>query len=290
MTTVAEAIAEATSRLQAADVDDPRREARLLVGAALKKTPTQVFNDIDYEISEADADRIGSFVTRRVAGEPSAYILEEREFWSLPLKVSTGTLIPRPDSETLIELVLDDYDGLGPQRILDLGTGTGCLLLALLSEYPDASGVGVDISPEAISVAIENAEQNNLSDRCQFLQGSWTDNIDEYFDLIVSNPPYIPKHDINNLEKSVRAYEPLGALDGGVDGLDMYRAIFSRLDRALSVNARVVVEIGISQAEDVARIAEKNGFNWLNSRKDISGIVRVLMFTKKSVGNTGPKR
>lgn len=290
MTTIAEAIAEATPRLQAANVDDARREARLLVGGALKKTPTQVFNDIDHEIGKDDADRIDSFVTRRAAGEPSAYILEEREFWSLPLKVSPATLIPRPDSETIVEMVLDDYDGLGPRRILDLGTGTGCLLLALLSEYPGASGVGVDISPGAVSVAIENAEQNDLSDRCQFIQGSWTDSIDEHFDLIVSNPPYIPKRDINDLEKDVRAYEPHGALDGGEDGLDMYRAIFSRLDRALSENGRVVVEIGIGQAEDVVRIAEQNRLNWLNSRKDISGIVRVLMFAKKSVGNTVPKR
>jgi release factor glutamine methyltransferase len=290
MTTVAEAIAEATSRLQAANVDDARREARLLVGAALKKTPTQVFNDIDDEIGKADADLIGSFITRRSAGEPSAYILEEREFWSLPLKVSPATLIPRPDSETMVEMVLNDYDGLGPRRILDLGTGSGCLLLALLSEYPDATGVGVDISPEAVSVAIENAEQNDLSDRCQFIQGSWTDNIDEHFDLIVSNPPYIPKRDINDLEKDVREYEPHGALDGGEDGLDMYRAIFSTLNRVLSENGRMVVEIGISQAEDVVRIAEQNRLNWLNSRKDISGIVRVLMFAKKSVGNTGPKR
>ena len=290
MTTIGDAIAEATTRLQAADVDDPRREARLLIGAALKKTPTQVFNDVEDEVSKADADRIGSFVTRRVEGEPSAYILEEREFWSLPLKVSPATLIPRPDSETLVELVLDVYERAGPRRILDLGTGSGCLLLALLTEYPDASGVGVDISSEAISVATENAEQNNLSDRCQFIEGRWTDNIDEYFDLVVSNPPYIPKSDINGLAKDVRAYEPLCALDGGEDGLDMYRDIFPRLDRILSDNGRVVVEIGIGQADDVIRIAELNGFDWLNSRKDISGIVRVLLFAKKSVGNTEPKR
>lgn len=290
MTTVAEAIAEATSRLQDADVDAPRREARLLVGAALEKTPTQVFNDIDDVISDAKIDRIDSFVTRRVAGEPSAYILGEREFWSMPLRVSPATLIPRPDSETLVEMVLDDCDGLGPRQILDLGTGSGCLLLALLSEYPNAFGVGVDISPEAITVAMENAEQNDLSDRCEFIQGSWTDNIDEHFDLIVSNPPYIPKRDIDDLEKDVRAYEPLRALDGGEDGLDMYRAIFSGLERVLSNNGRVAVEIGVGQAEDVIRLAEKNGFDWLNSRKDISGIVRVLMLAKKSVGNTGPKR
>ena len=290
MTTIAEAIAEATSRLQAADLDDPRREARLIVGAALKKTSTQVFNYINDEINETDAERIGSLVTRRVAGEPSAYIVGEREFWSLPLKVSPATLIPRPDSETLIEMVLDVYDEMRPRRILDLGTGSGCLLLALLGEYRNASGVGVDISSEAISVAIKNAEQNKLSDRCQFIQGSWTDKIEEHFDLIVSNPPYIPTRDINDLEKDVRAYEPLVALDGGEDGLDMYRAIFPKLDRVLSVNGHVAVEIGLGQAEDVVRIAEKNGFDWLNSRKDISGIVRVLMFAKKRVGNTEPKR
>lgn len=290
MITVADAIAEATSRLQSANVDDPRREARLLIGAGLKKTPTQVFNDIDDEISDADANLIESLVSRRVDGEPSAYILGEREFWSLPLKISPATLIPRPDTETLVELVLETCEGASPRRILDLGTGSGCLILALLSEYTDASGVGVDISPEALAVAMENAERNGLAQRCQFVQGSWTDNVDDLFDLVVSNPPYIPKRDIEHLDKGVREFEPHSALDGGDDGLDMYRAIFQGLDGVLSEDARVAVEIGIGQAEDVARIAEKSGFEWLNSREDISGIVRALMFAKKSVGNRGSKR
>ena len=255
MTTIAKAIAEATSNLESVNVDDPRREARLLIGAALQKTSTQIFNSVDEIISQSNLDRISELLSRRANGEPVAYILGEREFWSLPLMVSPATLIPRPDSETLIELVLEHYSDCPPGRILDLGTGSGCLLLALLSEFKMATGVGVDISADAIAVAAENAKRVELFDRSDFLQGNWTKGQVNTFDLIVSNPPYIPTRDIDGLDKDVRAFEPMTALDGGDDGLDMYRAIFSAISQVLAADGKVVVEIGIGQRDDMCGIA-----------------------------------
>ena len=290
MTTIAKAIAEATSNLESANVDDPRREARLLIGAALQKTSTQIFNSVDEIISQSNLDRISELLSRRANGEPVAYILGEREFWSLPLMVSPATLIPRPDSETLIELVLEHYSDCPPGRILDLGTGSGCLLLALLSEFKMATGVGVDISADAIAVAAENAKRVELFDRSDFLQGNWTKGQVNTFDLIVSNPPYIPTRDIDGLDKDVRAFEPMTALDGGDDGLDMYRAIFSAISQVLAADGKVVVEIGIGQRDDVCGIALINGFDLVKARADIGGIIRGLMFHKKGVGITGGKR
>ncbi len=290
MTTIAKAIAEATSNLESANVDDPRREARLLIGAALQKTSTQIFNSVDEIISQSNLDRISELLSRRANGEPVAYILGEREFWSLPLMVSPATLIPRPDSETLIELVLEHYSDCPPGRILDLGTGSGCLLLALLSEFKMATGVGVDISADAIAVAAENAKRVELFDRSDFLQGNWTKGQVNTFDLIVSNPPYIPTRDIDGLDKDVRAFEPMTALDGGDDGLDMYRAIFSAISQVLAADGKVVVEIGIGQRDDVCGIALIHGFDLVQARADIGGIIRGLMFHKKGVGITGGKR
>ncbi|MDA8637571.1 peptide chain release factor N(5)-glutamine methyltransferase [Rhodospirillales bacterium] len=290
MTTIAKAIAEATSNLESANVDDPRREARLLIGAALQKTSTQIFNSVDEIISQSNLDRISELLSRRANGEPVAYILGEREFWSLPLMVSPATLIPRPDSETLIELVLEHYSDCPPGRILDLGTGSGCLLLALLSEFKMATGVGVDISADAIAVAAENAKRVELFDRSDFLQGNWTKGQVNTFDLIVSNPPYIPTRDIDGLDKDVRAFEPMTALDGGDDGLDMYRAIFSAISQVLAADGKVVVENGIGQRDDVCRIALIHGFDLVQARADIGGIIRGLMFHKKGVGITGGKR
>lgn len=290
MTTVAQAIGEATKRLEDAGIDDPRREARLLIGAALQKTPTQIFNAVDEAVSQSEEDQISSLITRRANGEPVAYILGEREFWSLSLVVNPATLIPRPDSETLIEMVLEHCSDQPPRRVLDLGTGSGCLLLAILSEFKQASGLGVDISAEAISVASENAKNLGLLDRSDFILGSWVKCVDATFDLIVSNPPYIPTQDIEALEKDVRAFEPMTALDGGADGLDMYRAIFSEINPVLSDDGIVVVEIGIGQRDDVCEIALSHGFELAHTRADIGGITRTLLFHKKSVGIRGGKR
>lgn len=290
MITVGELIKDAANVLEQAGIEDPRREARLLTAIALNKSITEIFNAFDDQICPNDAGLVSSAVGRRAIGEPVAYISGEREFWSIPLRVSPATLIPRPDTETLVELAIEQFREKPPQRILDLGTGTGCLLLALLSEFPDVTGIGVDISDDAIAVANQNAVDTGLSDRCKFTVGDWAGGIDDTFDLIVSNPPYIPSEDIDDLDREVKKYEPLSALDGGVDGLDMYRAILAGLDGVLEPNGHLLLEIGIGQQNDISRIAKESGFRLLTKRDDVSGIVRALMFYKKSVGIPEGKR
>ena len=290
MTTIGDSIAGAALVLAKAGIEDPRHDARLLVGLALKMTPTQVFNATNDPLPELAKDNILRIVSRRAKGEPVAHITGEREFWSLPFEVSSATLIPRPDSETLIELILDQHADRPPRRILDLGTGSGCLLLSLLSEYKSATGVGIDMSPDALNVAIRNAKRIGLESRSRFAVGSWMDGLSETFDLVISNPPYIPTDDICDLDSDVRAFEPISALDGGKDGLDMYRAIFAGLDHVLAPDGRAVVEIGISQRNGVSQIASDFGFGLVQTRDDIGGITRALMFDKKSVGIARGKR
>lgn len=220
-------------------------------------------------------------VDRRLAGEPFWRILGEREFWGLPFRLSPATLEPRPDSETLIAAALDQLGTRrrDPLRILDLGTGTGCLLVTLLSECRAASGIGIDLSSEACETARTNAMLNGVAERALFRVGSWTDDLDGRFDLIVSNPPYIPSADIATLDAVVRDHDPLLALDGGRDGLDPYRHFAAALPDRLADRGHVVLEIGAGQEEDVKAIMQEGGFIWLGSRRDLGGHPRALIFT-----------
>lgn len=290
MSSIGDIINDVVAVLERSNIENPRREARLLASVALNRSTTEIFNELARPASEHETHLISEVASRRASGEPVAYILGEREFWSIPLTVSPATLIPRPDSETLIELALEHYRDEPPQRILDLGTGSGCLLLALLSEFPGARGVGIDISGKAIDIARGNAKRSGFFDRTTFSVGSWTDGITGTFDLVISNPPYIRSGDIRRLEKDVRDFEPMTALDGGEDGLEMYRSIFSKLDSLLSLDGQVIVEIGMGQREDVREIAAKRGFQFLDERCDVANIPRALMFHKKSVGIEGGKR
>lgn len=289
MNTIGGAITEAAKRLADVGISNPRREARLLAGVALEKSATQIFNSVDEPISPENQARLDQHVQRRSAGEPFAYIAGEREFWSLPFLVTPDTLIPRPDTETVIELAVKALKDEPPRRILDIGTGSGCLLVALLSEFRAANGVGVDVSEAALMIARQNADRNEVGDRCHFIASSWLDNVEGAFDLIVSNPPYIPTADIDGLSIDVRAHEPRLALDGGQGGLDAYEHIFNNIDRVLKKNASVIVEIGIDQQRDVTLIAETRGFSRQETKNDSAGVPRALIFRKKSVGNLGGK-
>jgi release factor glutamine methyltransferase len=213
---------------------------------------------------------------RRARYEPIAHIVGRREFWSLRFEVSPATLIPRPDSETLVEAALEAFAGRGPpRRVLDLGTGTGCLLLALLHEYPSAFGVGVDLEPEAASLAQRNATQLGLSERAGFAVGDWTNAIGGRFDLIVSNPPYIADAEMATLMPDVARYEPRLALAAGVDGGDAYRAIIPALCAALEPGGVAILEIGAGQAEMVSEVALSRGFA-VSLRHDLAGIPRAI--------------
>ena len=206
-----------------------------------------------------------------------AYILGRREFWGLDFTVSPATLIPRPDTETLVEAVL--ATGIAPRRVLDLGTGTGCLLLAVLHEFPPAFGVGVDVSPEASLLAKRNAASLGMADRAVFLTGSWADALDQTFDLVLSNPPYIEAADVAGLMPEVARYEPLSALAAGADGLDAYRAIIAGLPRLLTPDGLAVLELGAGQALSVAQLGAAAGFS-CTTRQGLDGIDRAVVLTR----------
>lgn len=274
MIPTATALAEITVRLQAAGIEEPRREARIILAAALGTSTAGLLARDTVEESLYEP-----LVARRTAREPLAYIIGRKEFWGLEFAVSAATLIPRPDTETLVEAVLES--GMQPLTVLDLGTGTGCLLLAVLHEFPTATGFGVDINPEATALAQRNAEKLGMAGRAEFRTGDWAAGITQEFDLVLSNPPYIEHADITGLMPEVAKYEPAQALDGGVDGLAAYRAIIAALPRILARNGLAVLELGAGQAKSVAELAAQAGLA-CHTRPDLAGIDRaaVLKFCK----------
>jgi len=231
------------------------------------------------------AEALRALAARRVRREPMAYLLGEREFWGLPFKVSPAVLVPRPDSETLIEAALVLMpDRQRPRRILDLGLGSGCLLLTLLREYPASRGAGLELSAEALAVARANAEALGVAGRADLVLGDWRqprwqDRLDGPFDLIVSNPPYIEAGAIEQLMPEVARFEPQLALDGGPDGLAAYRAIATVAAELLASEGFLLVEIGEGQAPDISRIFASAGLKARAPWKDLAGIDRVICLT-----------
>jgi release factor glutamine methyltransferase len=268
----ADALTLITNRLAAAGIENPRREARYILAAAHGLTPTALL-----ALEDTDEAKFIPLVTRRGAHEPLAYITGVKEFWGLTLSVSPATLIPRPDSETLIEAAIDTFpDKSAVKTILDLGTGTGCLLLACLTEFLAALGIGTDVSPAAAALAAANAKNLSLSQRAKFLAANWSAPLAAQFDLILSNPPYIPTPDLAALMPDVANYEPATALDGGADGLTAYKTIITALPTLLSQNGAAIIELGINQAEQVAALAQSAGFR-TKTRPDLAGIPRALI-------------
>ncbi|MCB1721999.1 MAG: peptide chain release factor N(5)-glutamine methyltransferase [Alphaproteobacteria bacterium] len=229
-----------------------------------------------------DESQILMDLQRHQNGEPLSRIYGEREFWGLSFALSPDTLDPRSDTETLIEAVLARYKNAPPRRILDLGTGTGCILIALLSEFPKATGVGVDLSEGALKTAHANAETNKVGNRAAFIQSNWAESIDESFDLVVSNPPYISPKAIQNLDKSVQNYDPILALHGGADGLQAYKKIFSDLFRLLNPGSRAFFEIGFDQHDSVMRLSKESRFLVEGLYPDLAGHIRVLELTPQN--------
>jgi release factor glutamine methyltransferase len=282
MTTVDEALAEAASKLAAAGIAEPRLEARVLVTAALGLSREALLAHGDKAVPSIEAVRLSDYVARRAAGEPTARILGHKEFWSLDFEVTADTLIPRPETETLIEAALASFsDRRAPLAVLDLGTGTSCLLLALLSELPQAQGVGVDINPAAVAVARRNAERLGLANRATIVEGDFAGELaaivgDRRFDIILSNPPYIRDGDIAGLAPEVARFEPRLALSGGADGLAAYRALARGLSGLLAPGGRAFLEIGQGQAEAVGKLMADADLAILACRADLAGIVRCL--------------
>lgn len=275
-----------TARLAAAGIDSPELDARLLVGAALGLDLTGLITQATRSLTADDAARIDAMAARRLAGEPVARILGEKEFWGMPLKLSAETLVPRPDTETIVELALQTIRGTPTAasglRVADLGTGSGAILLALLSELPNAFGIGTDLSLDALHTARTNACALQLDHRTGFVACSYASALSGPFDLVVSNPPYISSRDIDELAVEVRVHDPLRALDGGADGLDAYRALIPESAQLLCPGGALVVEIGQGQSADVEALMTAAGLIVdLPASADLAGIPRALMGRKK---------
>ncbi len=259
-----DAVRNETARtLRAAGIDSPALDARLLLCEAVGVTHEALVARGREDLPPHAAERLSGYLARRLGGEPVSRIKGKREFYGRDFLIDTHTLDPRPDTETLITAALDLVAREGrtgsPLSVLDLGTGSGCILLTLLAELPEAQGLGTDIAPGALEVAARNASCLGLELRARFLGTSWLDGLKGGFDLIVSNPPYIARGEIGGLAREVAVHDPMAALDGGADGLDAYRTIAARVGDFLSPGGHLLVEIGAGQAEPVSRIFHHSG-------------------------------
>lgn len=273
--TVGVLLARGAATLAAAAVETSRLDARLLLSHATGEPVERLVAWPERSVSDREAQAFAVLVARRAGREPLAQIVGCREFWSLPFLATRDTLAPRPDSEAVIEAALRLFpDRKSELRILDLGTGTGCLLLALLSEYPAATGVGTDLSDAAARVAARNASALGYADRSTILVSAWDDVVAGEFDLIVSNPPYIATAELDGLSAEIRRFEPRLALDGGADGLDAYRALAPRLYRRLRPAGYAVLEVGFGQADAVDLILRNAGLATRGRQRDLSGTDR----------------
>lgn len=281
-------LTEAAAALANAGCDEPRRRARRLIAAALDVEPGELLMHAGQPLAGGEAERLRGLVARLAKGEPSSRIFGRREFWGLDFALSPDTLDPRPDSETVIEAVLARrQDRRAALQVLDLGTGTGCLLCAILTEYPAASGVGVDVSAGAAATARGNARALGLGERARFVVGNWADALDGRFDVIVANPPYISAGELAALPPAVGRYDPRRALDGGEDGLAAYRQIAARICALLRPGGLLVAEIGKGQAAAVGRIFGEGGLLIGAVERDLAGIGRCVVATAAGKDGAG---
>ena len=274
-----------SARLQEAGIEEPSLDARLLVGAVLGLDLTGLITQAARDLTPEEATRLEGYAQRRLAHEPVARILGVREFWGLPFRLSEATLVPRPDTETVVELALEIFrertiPGRRP-RIADIGTGSGAILLALLHEIPDAFGVGTDLSLSALDTARANADALGLADRAAFVACSYASALGGPFDLIVSNPPYIPAGEIPKLSIEVRNHDPHLALDGGNDGYDAYRALIPQAAERLMPGGALIVEVGQGQAGNIETLMAAAALSIDRPpRSDLAGIPRAVSARK----------
>ena len=260
------------------NIQSARLDAEVLLSHVLRQERIYLYVHFDEPMEQNELSKFREYVKKRAQHVPIAYIIGEREFMGLPFKVTKDTLIPRPDTEILVENVLNNVDKDKEIEIVDIGTGSGAIILSLLVNLPKAQGKTVDISSKAIEVAKENAVNLQVNDRCEFFVGDLFAPLNgNKFDLIVSNPPYIPQKDIATLEDDVKEYEPVSALTDGGDGLSYYRRLLSEGKAYIKENGFIALEIGIYQSEDVKQIAMDNGWKNIKIIKDYAGIDRVVL-------------
>ena len=272
----------AVAKFKAAGVAQPINDARILLGHSLNKPNERFYGREGDVIKSEHLDDFSSKILRRCKREPVSKIIGVKEFWCLDLLVSPYVLDPRPDSETLIEAAIKRFpDKNRNLNILDLGTGSGCLLLAALQEWPHSFGLGIDIDSRCIEIAKINAKRNELDDRAKFQTGNWASNLDEKFDIILCNPPYIPANKIAKLNEEVRLYEPTIALNGGQTGLDCYVELASQFSNLLSSNGLIFLEIGFGQKKQILGIMRSNSLKLIKIEKDLAQIDRCLILSDK---------
>jgi release factor glutamine methyltransferase len=267
-----------------AGIDSADADARLLIAHALGINRAALMTDGARALSTGEMKAIDALAARRLKREPVSRIFSSKEFWSLSLTVTPDVLVPRPETETVVEAAIDTLLPMKQEklRILDIGTGSGALLLALLSEFLNATGIGTDISAAALEVARMNAERYALAARCTFIACNIAAGVQGTFDLIVSNPPYIAHGEIAALAPEVRDYDPSLALDGGADGLDGYRAIAAQVRPLLAQGGRLIVELGAGQESAVRALFTKAGLHVTAVKEDLAGIPRALSATATS--------
>ena len=277
----AAALGTATAELRAAGIEAPRRDARLLMQHALGLSPEALLAGDRLPLAEDEGRRLTALVRRRAAREPIAYLTGRREFWSLDFAVDRSALVPRPESETLVEAVLAHAPRLPARpRLLDLGTGTGCLLVALLKEIPGAVGLGIDISAAAISLAQANARRHGLDERVSFAVTDWGAPLAARFDIVVSNPPYVAASTLASLAPEIARHEPRTALAGGADGYECYRRLAPQIARLLAPRGLAAIELGAGMADEVESLFTAAGLVEIGRRCDLSGIERCAMFAR----------
>jgi release factor glutamine methyltransferase len=275
--TIGRARREVAERLRARGLDTPELDARLLVGHALGLDHGVLMVESARVLTRPETDRLGADVARRLGHEPVARIVGHKEFWSLPLRITSAVLVPRPETETVVEAALAVVVRTAAARIADIGVGSGAILLALLSELPHAVGIGTDREAGVLEVARRNAEHLGLAGRAAFVACDFGAALAGSCDLVVSNPPYIASPDIATLAPEVRDFDPRGALDGGSDGLTAYRAIAADARRLLAPGGWLVVEVGIGQADAVTALLAGGGLEPSEApRHDLSGVPRVV--------------
>ena len=266
--------------LSLSKIENPQLEARILLAFASGVKQTRIIGYPEDKLDNSIISNLEKIMARRKTGEPIAYITGVKEFWGLNFNVTKETLIPRPDSETIVQSVLDTITNhMDRISILDLGTGSGCLLLALLSELPKAIGVGIDISSTSCKIAKKNAKELGLNNRAKFYQGNWMEGIHDQFDIIVTNPPYVAEPDMEFLDREIRLFEPHLALSGGPDGVAAYRLIAKESITRLKTAGILVVEIGINQAQSIRDIFVQNGLKIIKTQRDFSNIDRCILAT-----------